>query len=248
MNSKFLRREIDHLASKFRAENGYGLNDPVHLTSFLLRKNVITVFRPLSSKFAGMAIKADMEMKFMMVNQNHSLGKQHFTIGHELYHLFLQQSFTFQRCITALFDKQTDIEEQKADIFAACLLLPESGLIELIPLSERKGKNLISAETVFRIQQYYCLSVNAVIYRLWELEYVDRTYFDKYSSDKINTAKKLGYDISLYQSGNAFKVIGDYGQLVNFLYKNRKISESYYLELLNVINIDPFALPEIENA
>ena len=183
----------------------------------------------------------------MMVNQNHSLGKQHFTIGHELYHLFIQEAFSSQRCMTALFDKQTDAAEQKADMFAACLLLPETGITELIPISERQKRNMISAETIFKIQQYYSLSINAVIYRLVELSFVDKNYFDKYSSDKKNTARKLGYDISLYEPGNKFKVIGNYGLLVNQLYKNRKISEPYYLELLNAINIDPFEVAENEN-
>ena len=247
MNNRFLRREVDHIASKFRAEHGYGITDPIHLASFLLRENVITIFKPLSAKFAGMAIKGNNTMMFIMVNQNHSVGKQHFTIGHELYHLFIQQAFTSQRCITALFDKQTDIEEQKADMFAACLLLPETGVIELIPADERQVKNMITEETVFKIQQYYGLSVNAVIYRLWELEFVDRTYFDKFGSDKQNTARKLGYDTALYQPGNESKVIGDYGQLVNNLFKARKISESYYLELLNAINIDPFAVSDSGN-
>lgn len=247
MINKLLIKEVDRLASNFRTENGYGVNEPILLTSLLLRKNIITIFKPLSPKFAGMAIKANDNFKFMMVNQNHSLGKQHFTIGHELYHLFIQEKFTSQRCITALFDKQTDGEEQKADIFSACLLLPETGITELIPISERQKRNNISAETIFKIQQYYSLSINAVIYRLVELGFVDKIYFDKYSSDKKNTARKLGYDITLYEPGNKFKVIGDYGILVNHLYKNKKISESHYLELLNAINIDPFEPTENGN-
>jgi Zn-dependent peptidase ImmA (M78 family) len=247
VNSTLFLKEIDRLATRFRTENGYGVTDPIHLMSLLLRKNVITIFRPLSSQFAGMAIKANDELKFMMVNQNHILGKQHFTIGHELYHLFIQGNFTSQRCVTALFDKQTDQEEQKADIFSACLLLPEVGITELIPISERQKRNMITAETIFKIQQYYSLSINAVIYRLWELNYIDKIYFDRFSSDKKSTARKLGYDISLYEPGNKNKVVGDYALVVDYLFKNRKISESYYLELLNAINIDPFESTESGN-
>ena len=76
-------------------------------------------------------------------------------------------------------------------------------------------KNLISDTTVFKIQQYYSISVNAVIYRLVELDFVDNTYYDKY--------------------------IGYYGIIANELFKSKKISESFYLELMNAINIDPFA-------
>lgn len=247
MNNNLLIKEVERLASKFRVENGYGATEPVHLTSLLLRKNVITIFRPLSPNFAGMAVKANDNLRFMLVNQNHSLGKQHFTIGHELYHLFMQEDFTSQRCITALFEKQEDVEEQKADVFAASLLLPATGITDLIPIAERRRKNMISAETIFMIQQYYGLSINAVIYRLWELEFVDKIYFDRYRWDKKSNAKKLGYDTSLYDPGNTGKVIGDYGLIVNQLFKKKQISESWYLELLNAIDIDPFAPTEEEN-
>ncbi|MDP4273624.1 MAG: ImmA/IrrE family metallo-endopeptidase [Bacteroidota bacterium] len=236
--------EIGEKASTFRSENGYGPTDPILLNSLLLKKNIITLFKPLTEKFSGMAIKASEDLHFILINQNHTLGKQHFTIGHEIYHLFVQENFISQRCNTGLFDQQKDNEEKKADFFAACLLMPENGIIQLIPNAERQKKNLISDETLFRIQQYYGLSVNAVIYRLCELKYIDSSYFDKYNSGKILLAKKLGFDDKLYKPGNFNKVIGDYGSLVNRLYQNKKISESYYLELLNAINIDPFSPAE----
>lgn len=242
--NSILWNEISEKASTFRTENGYGPTDPILLNSLLLKKNILTLFKPLSGKFSGMAIKASENLHFILVNQNHTLGKQHFTIGHEIYHLYIQENFTSQRCNAGLFDKQEDEEEKKADLFAACLLMPESGIIQLIPNAERQKKNLISNETIFRIQQYYGLSVNAVIYRLCKMEYIDSSYFDKYKSGKITIAKNLGFDDKLYKPGNYFKVIGDYGPLVNTLYQNRKISESYYLELLNAINIDPFSPAE----
>ena len=233
--------EIGEKASTFRSRNGFGPTDPIQLNSFLLKANIITLFKPLSDKFGGMAIKADGGFNFILVNQNHSLGKQHFTIGHEFYHLFCQKNFTSQRCNTGLFDKQVDQEEKKADFFAACLLMPETGIIQLIPDHEKKSKNLISTESIFRIQQYYGLSVNAVIYRLCELEYTDKSYFEKFSSGKIGTALRLGYDDHLYKPGNADKVIGDYATRVDKLFKDEIISESHHMELLNAINLDPFA-------
>lgn len=242
--NSILWNEIGEKASTFRVENGYGPTDSILLTSLLLKKNIITLFKPMSEKFAGMAIKAGENLNFILVNQNHILGKQHFTIGHEIYHLFIQDNFTSHRCNTGLFEKQEDSEERKADLFAACLLLPENGIIQLIPNAEKQKKNLISTETLFRIQQYYGLSVNAVIYRLCELEYIDNSYYDKYSNGKMSTARKLGYDDRLYKPGNADKIIGDYGTIVNRLYQDQRISESYYLELLNAINIDPFVPAE----
>jgi Zn-dependent peptidase ImmA (M78 family) len=246
--NKLQKLEIKNNANAFRKDFGYGETDPIRLDSFLLKKNILTVFKPLSSNLAGMAIKANNLDMFIMVNQNHSLGKQHFTIAHELYHLFVQSNFTSQRCITGLFDKQTDIEEEKADCFAANLLLPELGVYELIPENEKKKKNSITKETIFKIQQYYSVSVNAVIYRLVELELVDKSYFEVYNQlGKKQLARLLGYDVRLYEKGNTDRVIGNYGTIANALFEKCLISESFYFELLNTISIDPFTKEEKED-
>lgn len=235
-----LRIEIQENAVKFRDENGYSASEPIQLSSLLLKKNIITVFKPLSDKLSGMAIKAPGDIRFMLINRKHIIGKQHFTIGHELYHLFIQENFTTQKCNTGLFEKQTDIEEKKADYFAACLLLPEYGIKQLVPTDERQKKNLISDVTIFKIQQYYRLSIDSVIYRLVELGFVDKTYFEKYKNEKKAIARKLGYDMGLFEPRTEDKFFGNYGIIANELFKNKKISESFYLELLNAVNIDPF--------
>ncbi|MDD4157572.1 MAG: transcriptional regulator, partial [Candidatus Cloacimonetes bacterium] len=158
--------------------------------------------------------------------------------------LFIQDHFSSQQCITGLFDNHTDIEEHKADLFAANLLLPRLGIYELIPESERLMKNKISTETIFKIQQYYSVSIKALIYRLVELDLTDKIYFEKYSSGIKNLARSFGYDVKLYEEGNCNLVIGDYVSLASKLYHNKKISESYYLELVNAIGFDPYIKDE----
>lgn len=243
--SLFIKRDIEEKAVAFRENNGYGVMEPIILSSLLLKQNIITVFKPLPGDFAGMAIKAADDSLFIMINQDHTIGRQNFTIGHELYHLCVQEKFASSYCNAGLFDSQSDTEERKADFFAACLLLPRSGIHHFIPASEAMKKNNLSIETIFKIQQYYGLSINAVIYRLIELEYVDKSYFDLLSTGKMSMAKKLGYDTVLFKPGNFNKIIGDYGTIVNNLYKSHKISESVYMEFMNDINVDPLA--PIEN-
>lgn len=245
--TELLKFEIENKAANFRKNNGFGETDPIRLESLLLKHNIITLFKPLSDGLAGMAVKASEKDMFILVNSRHSLGKQHFTIGHELYHLFIQEGFVSQRCVTGLFDAQTEPEEQKADLFSANLLLPELGVFELIPESERQKKNTICPETIFKIQQYYSVSIKAVIYRLVELGLVDKTYFDKYRTGNKDLARKLGYDVKLLKEGNQDKVIGDYAVIASKLFKSNKISEGYYLELLNAIGFDPFAKDEPED-
>lgn len=246
--NKLVKFEVQNKANAFRKIFGYGETDPIRLDSFLLKQNILTVFKPLSDNLAGMAIKASNENMFIMVNHNHSLGKQHFTIAHELYHLYIEENFTSRTCITGLFENQLDVEEEKADCFAANLLLPQLGVYELIPDNEKKEKNKISDETIFKIQQYYSVSVNAVIFRLVEFELIDRSYFETYrNKGKKNLARLLGYDVRLYEGGNFNRVIGNYGTIANSLFTNKLISESYYFELLNTIAIDPLAKEDKED-
>jgi len=237
-----LNLECKEKASLFRNEFGFGPNDPIHLRSFLLKQNVISLFKPLSGGFAGMAMIVGGK-KFMMVNHNHTLGKQHFTIAHELYHLFIQENFKVQKCVTGLFLKQTDIEEKKADLFAANLLLPDMGVTFLIPKEERKGN--ISAQTIFKIQQVYSVSVKATIFRLVELGFADNSYFETYQNGSTEKIRNLGYDTRLMYSGNQDLTLGDYAVMAQTLFKQEKISESVYLSYLNAVHIDP--LQKIEN-
>jgi Zn-dependent peptidase ImmA (M78 family) len=234
--------ECKEKAAEFRNRFGFGPNDPIHLRSFLLQHNVMTLFKPMSAGFAGMAMIVD-QKRFMMINQNHTLGKQHFIIAHELYHLFVQENFKSKKCKTGLFLKQTDPEEKKADLFAAHLLLPEMGVTRLIPKEERISK--VSDQTIFKIQQVYSVSVRATIFRLIELGFADESYFEVYKSGSTIKMRNLGFDTRLMYPGNQDLTLGDYAVKAGTLFQQGKISESVYLSYLNAIEIDP--LQKLEN-
>lgn len=237
-----LRLECKEMAAQFRNRFGYGPDDPIHLRSLLLQQNVVTLFKPLSGGFAGMAILVD-QKRFMMVNENHTLGKQHFTIAHELYHLFVQENFKSQKCKTGLFLNQVDLEEKKADLFAANLLLPEIGVSSMVPKQERNGK--ITDQTIFKIQQVYSVSVKATIFRLVELGFANESYFETYQSGSTEKMRNLGFDTRLMFSGNQGLTLADYAIKARALFQQGRISESVYLSYLNAIHIDP--LQKIEN-
>ncbi|MFN8417188.1 MAG: ImmA/IrrE family metallo-endopeptidase [Cytophagaceae bacterium] len=240
--NKRLQIEMEKKTNAFRQQFGFSPTEPIPLHNFLLKQNVLCLFREMSEGLSGMAIKMD-DMRFMMINRTHFLGRQHFTIGHELYHLFVQENFSSQRCVTGLYDKQKDDEEKKADLFSALLLLPEAGIVEFIPLEEISKGNEISLETLLKIQHYYQVSFKAVVYRLVELEFIDKDYFDKYMHIK-SKARALGYSTDIYEPTDKDVMIGDYGIIANKLYNEEKISESYFLELMNAIQVDPLALED----
>ena len=83
---------IEKQVSAFRTDNGLSASEPVTLKSLLLKLNILTVFRPLSDNFSGMCLKDNSGHRFMLINSNQPRGRQHFTIAHELYHLFLNNN------------------------------------------------------------------------------------------------------------------------------------------------------------
>jgi len=236
-------------ASLFRSEQGLNSNDPIRLKSLLQKANVISVFAPLTDNFSGMAVKAengDTSNRFILINSNQSLGKQHFTICHELYHLYVQPDFSGQVCITGRFDKKADKNEYNADVFASYLLLPTDGLLELIP-NEEISKKSISLRTVLFIENFYSCSRRALLYRLRNLGLISSAGYDVFTVHIKKGALENGYQTALYEPGNNNLVIGDYGSIAKQLFDKEKISQSHYYTLLTDLGIDTAKLNEIKD-
>lgn len=231
--SVFLQKK----ANSFRERNGISGSEAIRLKSLLLKLNVLTLFRPLTESFSGMSLKINDNARFILVNSKHSIGRQHFTIAHELYHLYIQEKFEIHQCKTGLFDTKNK-EEYNADYFASCLLMPESGIHEMIPDVELKKKK-ISLQTVIKLEQYFSVSHSSMLVRLKMLDLLDTKTLEYFKTFKpTETAQQYGYDTSLYKEGNHNIIVGDYGEKAKLLFDLEKISEGHYLELMQQIGID----------
>ena len=239
---------IEKKAIEFRNTHGIGANDCIRLKSLLSKLNVLTVFKPLNDNFSGMAIKVENKIvkRFILVNSSKTIGNQHFTICHELYHLFIQEEFHSMVCTTGLFKKGADKEEYNADLFAAYLLMPENGIKALIP-DEELSKNKITLKTILKIENYFCCSRSVILYRLRNLTIIDNSCYEKYNQNIKRSALEQGYEIDLYQSGNHNQVIGDYGSVARDLFEKGDISESNYFSLLIDLGMNVDELENLDN-
>ncbi len=234
--SKSRQTSTTEFATHFRSINGLGMDEPLNLVQLLYSIDVITVFKPLSIGFSGMAQETG-KNKFMLINSNHSLARQNFTICHELYHLFYQQNFKSMICSTGHFDRK-DKEEYNADCFAADLILPEFGIIKEIPPEELRF-NSITLPTLLHIEHKFQCSRRALLYRLKIKKLIDKKFFDSYETNIQRGAAEHGYTTSLYKPTNQeLEVIGNYGDKARQKYDRNKISESHYISLLQDIGID----------
>lgn len=221
--------EMRVLTDNFRKQHGFGETEPIRLTSLLMKLNVITFFREIDEKISGMSIKIN-QNRFILINSLKSIGRQHFTICHELYHLYFEKEFEKNICYAETKRKRTETEI-RADLFASYLLLPEKGLYELIPEDEKK-MNKIKLPTLIKIEQYYSCSRAGLLTALKRMKYIDTRIYEKYRTDVKSEAKRLGYTTELYEKGNEGKIIGDYGEKARRLYDDEKISEQHYLNIL----------------
>jgi Zn-dependent peptidase ImmA (M78 family) len=231
--------QLEQLALAFRRSNGLSETESIRLKSLLQKNKIQTVFLPLSDSFSGMAVKmgkADDVKRFILINSNQTLGRQHFTICHELYHLYVQDDFKSETSKVGFFNKQ-DMVEYKADVFASCFLLPTNGVIQMIP-EEELGKNKISLKTVLEIEHYFSCSRSALLHRLLSLGVIDKTLYADFNADKIKNAMQYGYTKSLYSPANEGVVIGDYGNMAKALFDKGMVSESAYFTLLEDIGVD----------
>lgn len=246
MSEKITARNLELLAQEFRQRNGLSSTEPLKVKSLLQKLNVLTIYKPLSPKFSGMSIiinRPERDYRFMLINSEHPIGKQHFTVCHELYHLYCQENFKSAVSCTGVFDKKGNPEEYNADIFASYLLLPELGVWEMIPEPER-SKNKISIGTIIAIEQFFGSSHSALLFRLLNMGLIDVALKEEYSHGIMSMVCKFGYSTSLYEKANENEVIGDYGMLAYKAWENGIVSESAYYGLLKDLGIDISKLDE----
>ena len=222
-------KDADLLAQKFRLEAGISLTEPVNVKTILRQFRILTMYRPLSENSYGISIKTD-GARFMMINSNSTRGRQHFTIAHELYHLFYDENPEPHIC-----NGSASGVEKDANLFASALLMPKEGLLSEISDAELRTHHVDMAN-VLRLEQLFGVSRKSLLYRLKDLGVItDQVLQELDSVGAKESARAYGYDTSLYEKGNEGVVLGDFGEKAKRLFDEGKISEGHYVELLNMI-------------
>ena len=223
---------IERYAKDFRVNYiDTDLDSPINIKTVLTKLGVLALFRPLSEGLCGLSIRSTTDDRFMLINSNNNIGRQHFTVAHELYHLYYGTNTVPHIC--RLGGKEP--EEVNADSFASALLMPEKGLIQQLPGEEyRSGK--ISMATLLRTERVFGVSHDALLIRLLKLHIINDATYQQFKSVTITSeAARYSYDTSLYRPGNNGLYIGTLGEMAKKEFDRGKISEGHYLEILNML-------------
>ncbi len=195
----------------------------------LVSLGVTCVKRPLQSSMSGATLKTE-RVRLILVNTAKSLGHQHFTVAHELYHVLHDENLTTTACKVEVFEGVAD-GEKTADMFAAHLLLPEDAVFHQLRLRKREGRELTVADVV-HLEQYFGVSRKAMCWRLEDLGLITRKQEETLCRDVIRSAQTYGKSIALYQATNDYVLISDYAERAADALEKGLITESRYEELL----------------
>ena len=232
--NRLTSEQAEDLATKMRGMLDATWVEPLSTKTIVRQLNIMTMFRPLSDSLWGLSLKSpDGRGRFILVNSNSTRGCQHFTIAHELFHLYFDKN---PEPHFSGSESNASPSERSANMFASALLMPRSGICNVLPNNELLAKN-ISVDTVLRLESLFGVSHATMVLRLKELNLITNGCAERLSGISITREAALrGYDGRLYQPAhNEGLVIGDFGSMARILYDREKISEGHYQELLNMI-------------
>lgn len=231
MRTRLTDAAAEALALKMRAMLGVSHTEAISVKTAIRKLNIQTMYRPMSDAYCGMSMRSADGQMFMLLNSNISRGRQHFTVAHELYHLYYDTDPKPHVC-----DDGDRGEERNANLFASALLMPQQGVLLMASATDIKSGD-IPISAVLRMEQYFEVSRSAMLVRLLGMGLISRERKDTLAGmSAIRTARDYGYPTDLYRQGNANLVISDFGERARRLFDRGRISEGHYSELLNMIS------------
>ncbi len=226
------RLELNTMAIELRNKFGEDDKSPVDVFAIVNQIEKLTfVHYPMGEHISGICIK-EQDFCLIAINSEMSYGRQRLSLAHELYHLYFDENKGF-----AVSAKKFDIDdeiEKKADQFASFFLAPYGALrMKTAQIQEKKPK--LSMADVIRLEQYFGMSHQAMLWRLINEQYITIQEAESMKYSVISKAKSCGYDDKLYlptEESTRQRTYGDYILQAEKLKEQDKISMGKYEELL----------------
>lgn len=143
------------------------------INSLVETKEFLLLRFPNDYGISGIYLKkkdGDRYVNCIYINNGDPIGRQNFTIAHELYHAFYEPS-TVGICMQT--NKNEDPIEMRADSFASHLLIPRDKLALILSKlfnGKTKAYRILSFDTIIRIQTVFQVSFQAIIYAIDDLK------------------------------------------------------------------------------
>lgn len=219
--------ELSEKANMCRKLWGIDEFTPIDIFRVVLEKieNVTICFFYTEENLSGASVRlADQNIIF--INSRHPLGRQRFTLAHEVYHLKYDTEF-----VTCDIDHGNHQVEEQADQFASCLLMSNGALFNYEIENNIKTWNL---DKIIQAEQYFQISHKAMLRRLKTLGKISEETADELLPGITYEAQLRGYDTKLYKPYTEENnlILGNYVNMVKKASDNDLITDSKKDELL----------------
>lgn len=242
MINKRRRKEIEELANNTRYLAGVyslGINDIFDVCQAL---NYYYLRYPLNDGVLGAVMKNDGQY-IIYSNTSEIYSREIFTVAHELGHIQLGHLENNNSRIIENFNSinSDDENEKEANLFAACLLMPEEKVSSAIKQNEIR---VFSTLDIVRLQSVFNTSFDSTINRLKYLGLINECKYDELKKLKNECKigailKSIGNDVGLCNHSNVKSISMDYFKWLEFNYSNQFIPKDTVEKALGYLDI-PF--------
>lgn len=238
-----LRLEVKNKANevilKFALKGITDIFDMIEDVAVLIRKPLNT------TEISGFSSYYN-DLFLVFTNSSFTLGHERFTAAHELYHImYNKEMLTKEKVIFQQYKK--NIEEDKANIFAAELLMPEDYVKELFYKLVNVEKDKVEVRHIVRLNSILKVSYKAMIKRLIQLDLCDIKLYDSLVEfGTVENAENLqritmmeGYTKELIIPSKISYISKEFIEKAKLNFENNIISYGMLSKLLNFINQEP---------
>jgi len=121
---------------------------------------------------------------FIYINTYLTLAKQIFSAAHEIYHFINngQKELLQSKIIEETEEEKLEIEESKANLFAALLLVPEDSLKTELDLLNVKTAGDLNTLKLIKLMDTFAVPYKTIVLRLFEIELLNERETKKWLS------------------------------------------------------------------
>ena len=132
------KMEFSNKAAMVRRKLGEDEASPVDIFSLAQSIQSLTlVFYPLGNHISGACFRGDLS-SVIAINSDMSVGRQRYSLAHELYHLYFDEGIPSTVCSSQIGAGNEN--EKKADQFASYFLMPPAALYKAVQELKKRSE------------------------------------------------------------------------------------------------------------
>ncbi len=215
----------ERAAEEERRRLGMGAAPVPNMVELLETQGVRTAVLDLPEDVSGLMVNDKGTHLFVVANKSHHFLRRRFSFAHEYGHVLMDRDLLGMVSQTS---KRDDLLEVRANAFAACLLMPEAGVLRFVAdLGKGKpsryqgkvydekeslavagrskpGSQAIQLYDVVQLAHHFGVSVSATLYRLRNLRLLTEAEFDRlWEMDKGGRSRELSKKLGLPEPDHA---------------------------------------------